>query len=229
MRMREFITRYNPLDAEKDLDRIPLRKEYLLEQIGRGKRVLDVGCLGGRITKMILERNNDVWGVELNPEAARVARSRGIRVKRADVEEGLPFEGGAFDVVNAGELVEHLYDTKYFFEECHRVLRPDGILIFTTPNLNSIENRVRVLAGGYLAMSGAYPEDHFGGHIRVFNLGKIRELCRETGFRVVDVRGIGTLKSRGKWLDLPLRAVFRVAPGLSKILIVKARKVGRPT
>ena len=65
MELREYRTKYDSLAAEDALFDIPLRKEYLLESIGRGKRVLDVGCLGGRISELISERNNQVWGVFL--------------------------------------------------------------------------------------------------------------------------------------------------------------------
>jgi len=224
MRMQDYVAKYDSLASEETLFNIPLRKEYLLKEIGRGKKVLDVGCLGGRISKLIMDQNNEVWGVEVNPNSAEVAKGRGVKVKVANVEDGLPFESGQFDVVNAGEVVEHLYDTKSFFSEAHRVLKDDGVLIFTTPNLNSLENRVRILAGGYLSMVGAYPEDHFGDHVRVFNLGKIRELCEQTGFVVDEVRGIPTLMPKGRLLDLPLRMAGRVAPSLAKLLIIKARK-----
>ncbi len=171
-----------------------------------------------------MEQNNEVWGVELNPVAAEVARKRGIKVKIANVEEGLPFKNASFDVVNAGEVVELLYDTKLFFHECFRVLKPGGILLFTTPNLNSLENRVRVVTGSYLAMVGAYPEDHFGEHVRIFNLAKVRELCRQTGLEMLDVRGVFSLVPRARWIDTPLRVAARVAPTLSKLLMVKARR-----
>jgi 2-polyprenyl-3-methyl-5-hydroxy-6-metoxy-1,4-benzoquinol methylase len=224
MQMNEYITKYDSLASEDEMYNIPHRKEYLLEQIGRGKRVLDVGCLGGQISRLIMEKNNEVWGVEINPAAAEVARNRGIRVKVANAEEGLPFEDTSFDVVHAGELVEHLYDTKHFFNECNRVLKPEGLLLFTAPNLNSIENRLRVALGGYLSTSGAYPEDHFGSRVRVFNLPKITELCHETGFALKDVRGVFSLEKRARWIDGPLRVAARVAPTLSKLLIIKAQK-----
>ena len=224
MKKGDYAAKYDSLAAESALYDIPFRKEYLLSNIGRGKRVLDVGCLGGQISKLIQDNNNDVWGVEINPSAAKAAEARGIKVKVADVEEGLPFDTDSFDAVNAGEVIEHLYDTKYFFSEAARVLKTGGVFLFTTPNLNSLENRVRVATGGYLAMAGAYPEDHFGDHIRQFNLGKIRELCAQTGFEVEDVRGVPAMKTKGKWVDLSLSVFGRVAPGLSKLLIVRARK-----
>jgi len=224
--MSDYVSRYDSLASEDALLGIPFRKEYVLEQIGRGKRVLDVGCLGGKFSKLIQEQNNEVWGVEINPQAAARAESLGIRVKVADAEEGLPFPDQSFDAVHAGELIEHLYDTKHFFSEVARVLRPGGVFLFTTPNLNSLENRVRVATGGYLSMAGAYPEDHFGEHIRQFNVGKLRELCERSGLTLDDVRGIPALSHKGRALDLPLSVFGRLAPSLSKLLVARARKPG---
>lgn len=222
MQMRDYATKYDSLASEDVLFEIPCRKEYLLSQIGRGKRVLDVGCLGGKISQLIKDQNNEVWGIEINPAAAAVAKRRGIRVKVANVEDGLPFEDRFFDVVNAGEILEHLYDTKHFFEESRRVLKKGGLLLFTAPNLNSLENRVRVIWGGYLTMLGAYPEDHFGEHVRIFNLSKIKELCQQTGFKVIDVCGVLHLESMGKWVDRPMGWVGKVLPSFSKLLMVTA-------
>jgi methionine biosynthesis protein MetW len=226
--MHDYVSKYDSLASEQQLFNIPLRKEYLLEQIGRGKRVLDVGCLGGQLSRLMLEHGNAVWGVEINPAAAEVAAKRGILVKVADVEQGLPYEDEFFDVVHAGEVIEHLYDTKAFLSECRRVLKPGGLMLFTTPNLNSLENRLRVAVGGYLSMAGAYPEDHYGSHVRVFNVDKVRELCAQTGLELEEVRGVFNLERRARWIEAPLRVAARVAPTLSKLLIFKARKARPP-
>jgi methionine biosynthesis protein MetW len=225
MQMRDYLTKYNSLASEDALFNIPLRKEYLLSRIGKGKRVLDVGCLGGRVSKLIQDQNNEVWGVEVNSTSAALAEKRGIRVKVANIEDGLPFEDSSFDVVNAGEVVEHLYDTKFFFLETRRVLKENGLLIFTTPNLNSIENRIRIVLGGYPSMMGAYPEDHFGENVRVFNLPKIEELCRQTGFKLEDVSGVPGLQEHGKLVDLSLGWVGKFLPSWTKLLMVSARKI----
>src|SRR3954463_16239914 len=109
MQMRDYLIKYDNLASEDILYNIPLRKEYILSRIGRGKRVLDVGCLGGRLSRLIMDQNNEVWGIEVNPAAAQVASGRGIRVKTQNVEDGLSFEDNSFDVVNAGEVLAHLY------------------------------------------------------------------------------------------------------------------------
>ena len=224
MLMSDYVARYDQLGDEDELFRIPARKEFVLSRIGEGKRVLDVGCLGGRITRLIMRQGNEVVGVEANPKAAEIARGKGIPVKVANVEQGLPFEAGAFDVVHAGEIVEHLFDTRFFFTESFRVLRASGELLFSVPNLNSLENRIRIVGGGYLATAGAYPEDRFGDRVRVFNLDKVRELCAQTGFEVAEVQGVHALEARGTLVDASLGWVGRFLPGMAKILLVRAVK-----
>ena len=166
-----------------------------------------------------MDQRYDVWGIEFNAAAAEAASRQGIQVRVANIEEGLPFEDGFFDVIHAGDIVEHLFDTKNFFSECSRVLRSGGLMFFTVPNLNSLENRIRVVRGQYLSNLGAYPEDHFGQNIRVFNQAKVRELCLQTGFTVEEIQGIdptrtGFTRLASKW-----------APGLSNQLLVQARTV----
>jgi methionine biosynthesis protein MetW len=224
MRLTEYVRRYDSLTSEAALYDIPARKEYLLKEIGRGKRVLDLGCLGGRISRLIKDQNNDVYGVEVNARAAEQAEKRGIRVKQFDLNDGIPFEDGFFDVINACEIIEHIYDTKYLLEECHRVLKPDGVLILTTPNLNSLKNRIKVLLGGYPALLGAFPEDHFGEHIRVFNLDKIHELADHVGFSVAHAQGIAGLTRRSLQYRL-FAPLVRLRPSLGELLVVKLRRL----
>ena len=73
-------------------------------------------------------------------------------------------------------------------------------------------------------MAGAYPEDHFGANVRVFNLPKIRELCFQTNFEVMDVAGLTTLDSMGKWIDGSLGLFGKLLPSFSKILMVTAQR-----
>lgn len=222
--MQEYVEKYDHLALESDLLRIPARKEFVLSRIGRNKKVIDVGCLGGQFSRLIMRQGNEVVAVEANPKAAETARKRGVPVKIADVEAGLPFETEAFDVVHAGEVLEHLFDTRFFFAEAARVLKPGGMLLLATPNLNSLENRVRVAAGAYLSGAGAYPEDRFGSRVRVFNVAKMRELCAQAGFSIAEMRGIATLEPRGRLLDLSAGALGWYFPALSKMLLVRAVK-----
>ncbi len=224
MQPREYMTRYDGLASEDSLFEIPLRKEYFSRVIGKGRKVLDVGCLGGRLSRFIMEQGNEVIGVELNPRAAEIAKARGVHVKIANLDEGLPFNDESFEIVSAGSVLEYLYDTKLFFDESHRVLKKDGILVFSVPNLNSLQNRFRVLTGEYLSDFGAYPEDHHGDQVRVFNMKKLEELCHQSKFKVMEVQGILDLETHGKWIDFSLGLMGKAFPGFSKVLMGIAQK-----
>jgi methionine biosynthesis protein MetW len=224
MKLKEYASRYDQLAHEGPLYEIPLRKEYLVKEVGKGKKVLDLGCLGGQLSKHIKDQNNDVYGVELNAKAAAAAEALGVKVKVFDLNDGIPFEDEYFDVVHAGHILENIYDTKFLFEECNRVLKPKGTLFFTIFNLNSLENRLRILSGGYLSLTGAFPEDHNGKNIRVFNISKIKELCRHTGFQVMDIVGISAT-SRESIQYRVLQPLVRFVPQLGELLIVKVTRV----
>ena len=76
---------------------------------GPGRRVLDVGCRYGALTRAYLEGNH-VVGIDVDRLALDDAARLGIETQWADAEEGLPFEDASFDVVVAGELLQHVRD-----------------------------------------------------------------------------------------------------------------------
>lgn len=104
--------------------------------------VVEVGSGSGEATEC-LQRTNGVRiavGVDLDRQALLRCTQSGNLASfvRADADRGLPFRDGSIDVLLASEVYEHLYHPEVFFEEVHRVLRPGGLLLLTTPNLESM-------------------------------------------------------------------------------------------
>src|SRR5918992_2120421 len=93
---------------------------------GPGRRVLDLGCRYGALTRAYAA-GNDVVGVDVDRDALEQAAALGIETRWADVEETLPFEDESFDVVVAGELLEHLRNPAAVVAEARRNLRPSGM------------------------------------------------------------------------------------------------------
>ncbi len=107
----------------------------------RDTRVLDAGCGSGRTMIDLAARYGDVCGVELDEEAAAVARSRGpfdVRVTR--IEE-LPFDDFAFDLITCLDVIEHTPDDGLALRELRRVSRPGARLLLTVPAYQALWSR----------------------------------------------------------------------------------------
>ena len=100
---------------------------------GPGRRVLDLGCRDGALTRTFAD-GNEVVGVDADRDALAEAARRGIETHWADLDQALTFDDASFDVVVAGELIEHLRDPDGFVAEVRRVLRPGGTFVGSVPN-----------------------------------------------------------------------------------------------
>lgn len=200
--------------AQRGLFSIPRRLEFLTAHLPPAPAtVLDVGCAGGYVGALMQRLGYEVTGIELNTRMAAQARRLGIEVLEHDLEEPIPLPDASVDAIHACEIVEHLFDTDGFLRDLRRLLRPGGVLIISTPNLNSFGNRLRVLAGASLPMWGAGPDDRHGGHIRVLNRASITTLLRRNGLR--PERYLGSNQGRAARLLDPF-------PSLSQLILVKA-------
>lgn len=168
---------------------------------GPGRRVLDLGCRRGALTRAYLE-GNDVVGVDVDADALAAAAALGIETLQADVEQPLPFEDESFDAVAAGEIVEHVRDPGALVAEVARVLAPGGTFVGSVPNFYRLKNRLAFLAGR--------PLDHDPTHLHVFAPRDVEKLL--AGWE--DVR-----------LTFAASRFLRLAPSLAaNIIVFSARK-----
>ena len=172
---------------------VPERIPLFVEAIGRGKRVLDLGCRSGALTRHFLE-GNSVVGLDVDAAALEKARALGIEPVQGNVEDPLPFEDASFDAVVAGELFEHLRFPDALVAEIERVLRPGAVLVGSVPNAFRLQSRLRFLRG-------RSPEDD-PTHLRMFSPVLIRGLLR--GFDDVKVDFVG-----GRYAKLGARLFAR--------------------
>ena len=167
----------DPLSAIKLSD---ARLNLFIQNSDGAVRILDAGCGNGSCTARLAEAGFEVWGVDISERAIEYAKERYPQAVFccASLEEQLPFEDGTFDAVYAGDVIEHIYDTRRMIAELCRVLRPGGMLFISTPYHGLLKN---------LSIALLNFEKHFdptGTHIRFFTKRSLKKLLLEGGFRV---------------------------------------------
>jgi len=165
-----------------------IRIRKILKLIGLNKKVLDVGCYDGTIALRLIKNNNEVWGLDASKEAVKSAKEKGVKAFIGNLEEKFPFESETFDVIFAGEIIEHILDTESFLDEIKRVLKKDGELILTTPNTASLARRIMLLVGlnPFFEASFGFPKNATAGHIRFYTKDLLEDFLKYKGFKVIE-------------------------------------------
>jgi 2-polyprenyl-3-methyl-5-hydroxy-6-metoxy-1,4-benzoquinol methylase len=161
------------------------RNSILLDWVGSGRRVLEVGCSTGYMSRLMAERNCVVTGIEVDPEAAERARNYCQEVHIVDLNvcdwiNSLPKT--AFDVVLLGDVLEHLVDPWNVLRQISEVLDAGGSIVISLPNVVHWMTRLGILLGqfDYQPMGTL---DHT--HLRFFTVKTARDLIESAGYRIV--------------------------------------------
>jgi 2-polyprenyl-3-methyl-5-hydroxy-6-metoxy-1,4-benzoquinol methylase len=134
---------------------------------GPGRRVLDLGCRDGALTQAYLD-GNEVVGVDADREALAEASRLGIETHWADLDQPLDLDAESFDVVVAGELLEHLRDPQRLVGEVRRLLRSGGTFVASVPNAYRLKGRLLFLFGR--------PPENDPTHLQMFSAADVRAL-----------------------------------------------------
>jgi 2-polyprenyl-3-methyl-5-hydroxy-6-metoxy-1,4-benzoquinol methylase len=168
-----------------------LRKCSKLIKALRPGRLLDIGCADGAWGMHWQSQGWVASGVDIDRKHVDIACKSGIDAKFCDLNAGdIPFSDGEFDLVFAGEVIEHLIDTDGFLSELARCTRQGGHVILTTPNLASFENRLRLVLGMYPAWLNYNLKG--SGHVRGYTPRILRKQMAEHGLKVT--------KQVGNWV-----------------------------
>lgn len=172
-----------------------LLKKYKPPQKTSSLRVLDLGCGSGRITKKIKNLGYEVTGLDFSSEAVAKAQSKGIDAKQANLDEGIAEPENSFDVVWAGDIVEHVFDPIGLLKNSYRVLKPSGIMLITIPSDVGLVSRMKMLFG-ISHQEGMYRKSGFYKHHTFFTPRLIRFMLSKASLRIISFQKILILGGR---------------------------------
>jgi O-antigen biosynthesis protein len=129
------------------------------------ERILDVGCGAGSTGLELINRNpaSKLYGIELNPFVADLARNHYEKVENTDVEIlDLEYPEGYFDVILCNDVLEHLRDPWKVVEKLSFYLKPSGSIICSIPNISHAEALLPLLLGKWNYVdAGILDRTHF--------------------------------------------------------------------
>ncbi len=112
-------------------------RQDVLASVPQGvRRVLSIGCGEGRTEAELVARGVEVTGIELNPEAAKAASQKGIKVICGDATASSAQLANCppFDCLIYADVLEHIQDPESVLREHIKFLAPGGVVIVSVPN-----------------------------------------------------------------------------------------------
>jgi len=192
-----------------------VRQSVLALGLSPSAQILDAPCGPGDLATALNATGFETWGADIEPDAQGVL---GERFRLADLATTLPWAEGSFDALVCVEGIEHLENRFSFLREAHRVLRRQGLLLITTPNIGSLRSRVRFMGSGFyhkdprpMIEARRHPLNHIG----LSTFPELRHALHTSGFQLQEVshthiKGISYLYSFYiPWMWLYTRLAFR--------------------
>lgn len=182
-----------------------------LQLVGQGKRVLELGAASGHVTKALKSRNNSVTAVERDGrfESALATIADSVLITDLDwldLREGL--SGKKFDVVLAGDVLEHCRQPELVLLQLHDLLDDGGYVVISLPNVAHADVRLALLTGKFeYSATGLLDQTH----IRFFTRDTITTFLNHNDFDVAEIfastAALGTTEFGAPAPQIPREAV----------------------
>lgn len=190
--------------------------------------IVEFGSIPLILTASLKSLGYNVQGIDIDPSRFSSAISKwGLNIVKCNVEtESLPLDSASCDVVIFNELFEHLRINPIFtIGEVHRILKPGGTLLLSTPNLRSVGGIVNFLVKNkaYSCSANIYEEymklERLGhmGHVREYTTREVTEFLTRLGFQVE------AYVFRGRYSQIFSRLAAGLLPGLRPFVTYVAR------
>jgi 2-polyprenyl-3-methyl-5-hydroxy-6-metoxy-1,4-benzoquinol methylase len=163
---------------------------YVARLVGHNKRVLEIGCGPGSITKILAQQGGcQVTGLELDPEAIKKVTPYCVQVMQADLNSSewpnLLDDAERFDVVVAADVLEHLYDPWKTLQRMVPLINSNGYLVISLPHVGHAAVVSCLINGDFEYRDWGLLDRT---HIRFFGLKNIEALFAQANLKIIEAR-----------------------------------------
>jgi len=206
--------------------------ELVVEQVGFGKKILDIGCSGGRLGQYLKKHKKaTVFGIDIASKAIKRAKKNLDKACLLNIEtDTLPFAERSFDIIICADVLEHLYQPLLVLRKLKSYLKDSGVFIFSIPNVANIEVRWNLLWGRFdYQQIGIIDESH----LRFFTKKTAIKLVSDAGLKVVKMDyspGFSFFFLQGRIMKLKLlrKLQYRLAKLAPKLFCAQFIIVAKP-
>jgi len=176
----------NELSLDKTV--LAVRDTILRETPQLKGKYLDIGSGTGALIRLIKESLPDLES-SVCDYSDKFMKIPGQKVDIVNLNDGkLPYNDNSFDLVTFTEVAEHLENHRTVLREIYRVLKPEGLLVMTTPNILNLKSRIRFFFYGFWNFFGPMPVGHDSpestmGHITPLSYFYLGHTLLETGYK----------------------------------------------
>jgi 2-polyprenyl-3-methyl-5-hydroxy-6-metoxy-1,4-benzoquinol methylase len=182
-----------------------------------GRKLLDVGCYTGVFLDIAAANGWEAWGVDPSRWAVEQARSRGLNVVEGTLASA-DWPDGAFDVVTMWDVIEHVGDPLGELRQAWRVLRPGGLAVVHTMDIDSLFSRI---------LGGRWPW-LMEMHIYYFSQRTLKVMLEQAGFQVIRIEPQGRYQSL-EYLGTRVTALLGPIVGQPIEWLIRSLCLGRMT
>jgi 2-polyprenyl-3-methyl-5-hydroxy-6-metoxy-1,4-benzoquinol methylase len=163
-----------------------------LQLVGSGKRVLELGAAGGHVTRALKARDNFVTAVEMDAQFEETLGAAADEVFMTNLDWldlTKKLFGKKFDVILAGDVLEHCVHPDLVVSQFHQLLEREGRLVVSLPNVAHGDVRLSLLAGVFkYSETGLLDRTH----LRLFTRETIKTFFESSGFVIEKIFGSTT-------------------------------------
>lgn len=158
----------------------------VLQLVPEKSKVLDIGCSSGNFGAELIKRKGcTVDGIEIFPKDAKLAEKKLRNVYVLDIErDDLSVVKDRYDVLYMGDVIEHLATPAQSLERVRKLLKPNGKLIFSVPNMAHATVRLLLLKGDFdYTETGLLDKTH----LHFFTLEELKRVLNESGLTLTKI------------------------------------------